>query len=260
MWEIRQPQRPDFCGQPPCHLCFVWAGPDGNVEPEEKVAEDMLGRQAKNDLERVQIKQICEAAHQGVWNKKPVPAPPTPSKSVFEPLGGLDDPEPEPVAEHVDIGMSPRERMQRQLNLTKGVRASPKPQPPSLDALADAGELEARLDALEIELEPESESLLKKLAEAEVRKTRNDPYPDEREEFNRQMRREKERIMNMTIQQIWEDPKAPIRPVVPKSSFRNQYPDESNQNYRLRRLNWEANQRQKDAAKMFSWDIEGAKK
>lgn len=64
MWVPRTPKRADFCGCPPCPLCFCWAGGDKLMDGMDKFASDLLGRDPNAD-EREILNRSAEKIHTG---------------------------------------------------------------------------------------------------------------------------------------------------------------------------------------------------
>lgn len=64
MWVPRTPKRADFCGCPPCPLCFCWAGGERITDGIDQMALDMLGRPA-TDGERAILQDSAEKIHAG---------------------------------------------------------------------------------------------------------------------------------------------------------------------------------------------------
>lgn len=62
-WVPRTPKRSDFCGCPPCPLCFCWAGYDGLVDGMTKFTQDMLGAKKPSKNEEQVLKDAAEAIH-----------------------------------------------------------------------------------------------------------------------------------------------------------------------------------------------------
>jgi hypothetical protein len=63
MWVPRTPMRPDFCGCPPCPMCYCWAGDDGVVDGITKMTRDMLGDQKPTPAQKKQLKKGAELVH-----------------------------------------------------------------------------------------------------------------------------------------------------------------------------------------------------
>jgi hypothetical protein len=117
-WVVKKPKRYDFCGCPPCPLCFVWQEPAPPAKTEEpkavakakpkvvdgmvKLALDLLGREPTSDSEVSQLKDIAETIHEkgvaGLTPKKPPPS-----------LAGSVKVVEETVVE-IDIGLSSLDR------------------------------------------------------------------------------------------------------------------------------------------------------
>lgn len=64
MWVPRTPKRADYCGCPPCPLCFCWAGGESITDGIDQMALDMLGRPA-TDGERTILQDSAEKIHAG---------------------------------------------------------------------------------------------------------------------------------------------------------------------------------------------------
>jgi hypothetical protein len=66
MWVPRTPKRADFCGCPPCPICYAWADGNGTdpVDGIEQMARDMLGR-APSPQEKATLEQSAEKIHIG---------------------------------------------------------------------------------------------------------------------------------------------------------------------------------------------------
>lgn len=73
-WVVRIPKRSDFCGCPPCPLCYNWATeqPAGRVQDKwvqeiidgmSKFTEDMLGSKTPTANEQQVLKDAAEAIH-----------------------------------------------------------------------------------------------------------------------------------------------------------------------------------------------------
>jgi glycerol-3-phosphate cytidylyltransferase-like family protein len=70
MWVEKQPLPDDFCGCPPCPLCYVWTDGDHPtpLDAIEKQALDLLGRKP-TPAERKKLREAAERVHVG--NLKP---------------------------------------------------------------------------------------------------------------------------------------------------------------------------------------------
>lgn len=65
MWVPRTPKRADFCGCPPCPLCFCWAGGESVTDGMDKFISDMLGGQRPTAAERKVLEDSAERIHVG---------------------------------------------------------------------------------------------------------------------------------------------------------------------------------------------------
>lgn len=91
MWIPNEPRRDDFCGRPPCGLCFHWKGGDGpSMSGFAKMALDLLQKrwQELSTCEKDQLRVIAAKIH----------------KSGISALA-TRTPEQTPPPEVVDIGM-----------------------------------------------------------------------------------------------------------------------------------------------------------
>jgi hypothetical protein len=72
MWIPRTPRRPDFCGCPPCPLCFDWASDEGlKIEDGmQKFTRDMLGDRAPSAQEKETLDEAADRVHLGNLNRK----------------------------------------------------------------------------------------------------------------------------------------------------------------------------------------------
>lgn len=91
MWVIKIPQRPDFCGQPPCPLCYDWAednGVDNTVqEGLERFSLDLLGKKLADttEAEFEQLKKLgCDIHMQKVDLAPNIPEQLPPAQSILE--------------------------------------------------------------------------------------------------------------------------------------------------------------------------------
>lgn len=75
-WVVRIPKRPDFCGCPPCPLCYNWATepPAGRVQDKwvqeiidgmSKFTQDMVGTKTPTANEAEVLNGAAEAIHAG---------------------------------------------------------------------------------------------------------------------------------------------------------------------------------------------------
>lgn len=62
-WVPRTPKRADFCGCPPCPLCFDWAGDNGIVSGMDRFFQDMLGPKAPTANETEVLNDAAESIH-----------------------------------------------------------------------------------------------------------------------------------------------------------------------------------------------------
>lgn len=62
-WVPRTPRPLDFCGCPPCPICFCWAGDDGLTDGMEKFARDMLGGKSPSADEKQVLQDAAQAIH-----------------------------------------------------------------------------------------------------------------------------------------------------------------------------------------------------
>jgi hypothetical protein len=66
MWVPRTPKRADFCGCPPCPICFCWAGGDTLTDGMDKFAQDVLGEpRAPTAAEKKILDESAERIHVG---------------------------------------------------------------------------------------------------------------------------------------------------------------------------------------------------
>lgn len=64
MWVKKIPERYDFCGRPPCGLCFDWVEPNAApVEGIVKMGRDILGKDEITPKERKQLEKAAERVH-----------------------------------------------------------------------------------------------------------------------------------------------------------------------------------------------------
>lgn len=70
MWAIKIPKRSDFCGCPPCPLCFNWVDGEKNVTGIDKMAWDLLGRDY-TPKERPTLQAAAERIHEANLNRQP---------------------------------------------------------------------------------------------------------------------------------------------------------------------------------------------
>lgn len=94
MWVIKQPKRFDFCGSPPCSLCFDWVEPNPpdaapdyipeTVDGLQKMSEDVLGKGVvPTEDQRKQLYEAAERIH--VYNlNKPKTTPEQAHKDTID--------------------------------------------------------------------------------------------------------------------------------------------------------------------------------
>jgi len=64
MWIVKIPKRYDFCGMPPCGLCFDWVeGESAPVDGIVKMARDVLGKDSITAEEERQLIAAAEHVH-----------------------------------------------------------------------------------------------------------------------------------------------------------------------------------------------------
>lgn len=64
MWIVKIPKRYDFCGMPPCGLCFDWVeGESAPVDGIVKMARDVLGKESITEEEERQLIAAAEHVH-----------------------------------------------------------------------------------------------------------------------------------------------------------------------------------------------------
>jgi hypothetical protein len=122
MWVEKNPLPPDFCGEPPCSICYDWADDNGVRMPGmEKFALDLIGRVEISEGERVQLMKLAEKIHvEGLPVSEPIV--PAPAGKVF------------------DIGMSPTERTRLMMRQFRPA-TPPKVAPVCLDHMEDIEEV-----------------------------------------------------------------------------------------------------------------------
>lgn len=181
MYVEKNPRPPDFCGRVGCPICYDFVEGSSINEGTRKFAEDLLGRQAKNDEERAKLAELANKIHVGGYEalKQPVPEPPS-FGAVFS-----ENPTPEHTP---DIGMSTAARV----NLHLKLRGQNKPQKPlvkSIDQLADEGVLEGIIQNLPSDPVP---------VEEEVRMRERYPDEDPRRYRERMIRKQQQyQMMNL---------------------------------------------------------------
>jgi hypothetical protein len=122
MWVPKSPRPANFCGEPPCPLCFVYVEPKRELSGLEKMAIDLFGKPlAQLSLaERDLLDSLGQRIHtQGL----PSSPPPPPSK---------------PLDEELDVGMSTKRKMELWLK-TAPIKEPPKEKEPqkTVDQIAD---------------------------------------------------------------------------------------------------------------------------
>ena len=123
-WVEKVPRRYDFCGRPPCEICYDWIGPDG--EPSNAIVQmgvEMLGREPDaNEREQlIEINRNIHTSGQAVASAPPESLPPA------------------------DIGMSDSDHMNRWLQDQRQVeRSRPQTRQLTCDDIADREEARQR--------------------------------------------------------------------------------------------------------------------
>lgn len=67
MWIPKTPRRSDFCGRPPCSLCFDWAEDNGidTKKGIDKMIDDLLEGKAPTEAQRKTIEDAAQRIHDG---------------------------------------------------------------------------------------------------------------------------------------------------------------------------------------------------
>lgn len=138
-WEVRRPQRPDFCGCPPCPLCYVWVD-ENHVDlgiSLQKFTQDLLQTEGKPTVAQlIEGKKAAQALHERVQNA-PLSTEPPPD-----------------IADNADLNAA----MLRQIHREKTEPTKRKPRVLTCDEIADRQEAiekaaaeEAAVKAKEVE-------------------------------------------------------------------------------------------------------------
>lgn len=120
MWIPILPMRADFCGHPPCELCFQWQEDNGQIlGGKYKMALDLLQKpyEALNKDERKQLNQLATKIHKG--GIAAIASPPD------------ESPPPAPIA---DIGMSSTRQLEGWLK-NRRQKEAPKPRQLTCDEI-----------------------------------------------------------------------------------------------------------------------------
>jgi hypothetical protein len=165
MWVPVSPLPPDFCGRPPCGLCFDWKeGADPALSGKHKMALDLLQKpfEALSKDERKALNSIAKKIH-----KEGIAAIATP----------LDEnPPPSPVA---DIGMSSTRRLEGWLR-EKQRRELPKPRHLTCDEVIARQNERAKMEATKKkerdERLKEAREIAEVFAQTEAGNRRNQEY------------------------------------------------------------------------------------
>jgi hypothetical protein len=64
-WVVKLPKRSDFCGQPPCGLCFAWVDPITAEQTDgvKKNAQDLTQKKRVTKKELAAVRKGLKAAH-----------------------------------------------------------------------------------------------------------------------------------------------------------------------------------------------------
>lgn len=120
MWIEITPRRPDFCGSPPCPLCYRWGENNGvSMTGLERMSLELTGKflDELTEAEKDELQKVADRIHAGALM---VPAPPLA--------------EPPPVA---DLGMSDAAHIDGWLAQHKAPAAPIKPLQLTLDQRDD---------------------------------------------------------------------------------------------------------------------------
>jgi len=169
MWIAVCPQPLDFCGRPPCPLCFEWKGGDEVVSGLRKMALDLL-QKPLDGLSKDELKEL-----NGVARKM--------HKGGVAAFASPPDESPPPPA---DIGMSSTRRLQGWLR-DRIQREAPKPRQLTCD---DIVARQAERDAAKKEKDKERNERLKEAREmAQILAEANKGQQDRQQYEEQQMLR-----------------------------------------------------------------------
>jgi hypothetical protein len=171
MWVEISPRRPDFCGSPPCPVCYEWHDDSGVLPGEEKMALDLM-QKPFNTLTKSEVEQVIDVGIKIHREGLKVSAePPT------------EQPPP-------DIGMSRSKRLSRWLKLNV-----PKAPPPPRQLTCDeviARQLDREAD------EKAKQEVREELIEnaKEVAKAMKEVREEEQPNYNRNRRNQDSSLFN----------------------------------------------------------------